>query len=184
MIRSSSLTQKIISKTSPQATGQPPLHIYTHKNPYEIFCFQLTRNRSKDVRNENLHQSLVHHMITVTHPFQNRLIFAQSNQLCFWKSTFYFTQIAGVNKCSKWINENAFAEDKKQQLLLKLLFNKVTDGSTTVNRTLDLVSHETGLEKCFHRTALAHKLCRGMNDRFVLKELEKTLWKHTFTVVG
>jgi len=82
---------------------------------------QLTRNRSKDVRNENLHQSLVHHMVTVTHPFQNRLIFAQSNQLCFWKSTFYFTQIAGVKKCSKQINDNAFTAGKNLQWVLKYI---------------------------------------------------------------
>lgn len=78
------------------------------KSLQDVIYIQLTRNRSKDVWNENLHQSLVHHMVTVTHPFQNWLIFAQSYQLCFRKSTFYFTQIAGVNKCIKWINENAF----------------------------------------------------------------------------
>lgn len=66
-----------------------------------LVCMELTRNRSKDVGDENLHQSLVHPMVTVTHPFQDRLMFAQSYQLCFRKSTFYFTQIAGVNKCSK-----------------------------------------------------------------------------------
>lgn len=73
-------------------------NILAEKFLQKVSDVELTRNRSKDVRNENLHQSLVHHMVTVTHPFQNRLILAQSNQLCFRKSTFYFTQIAGVKK--------------------------------------------------------------------------------------
>lgn len=85
------------------------IYMLAEKSLENVSGVQLTRNRSKDVRNENLHQSLVHHMVTVTHPFQNRLILAQSNQLCFRKSTFYFTQIAGVKKnCSKLKNDNAF----------------------------------------------------------------------------
>lgn len=66
-----------------------------------LVCVELTRNRSKDVGDEDLHQSLVHPVVTVTHPLEDRLMPAQSDELGFRKSTFYFTQIAGVNKCCK-----------------------------------------------------------------------------------
>jgi len=45
---------------------------------------------------------------------------------------------------------------------------------------LYMLSHmEMDLKKCFHSSATAHKLRRGMNDPFILNELDRILGKDT-----